>query len=555
MEEKEKESTKEAKVDNSAEKKAKTTKKTTKKAETNKNAEVPTGKEKKKTEAGTKPKTSKTAKQEEKPTKQKQTETKKETKTTKSTKGTKTSKPEPAVKDVKETKSAKATKAAQTPEKKDKPKEALKTEKVAEPAKIIEEVKETKIEEKPSLKEKMKSFLKRFSKDAGNQEAINKEEKPTKKEKPIKDKKEPKKEKSSEEKKAIREEQFIKQVILRKRKTLIILASAIVIVLTLAVFSTGFALANINNPGIVSGITVNGRSLHGLNREEATRKISEDLNADLEREIAIKAGEFETIISPSQIEARFNIDEIVDEVYHLGRNGNIFSNNFAIMHANLFGRDFEPVLIYDEELLEDILMDIAVRLPGAMEEPRNYVEGNNLLIVRGIPGVSIGRSETRTLILDEIANNTGEDIELSLIEVLPRPIDIYEIHEEIYREPRNAHYTEEPLEIFVHIYGVNFDIEEAKSILEEDQDEYIIPLTITTPEITINMLGERAFPDRLSTFSTRYDATNIPRTRNLELISDRLDEIVVMPGEVFSFNQRLGRRTAAAGFREAPRIC
>ena len=100
--------------------------------------------------------------------------------------------------------------------------------------------------------------------------------------------------------------------------------------------------------------------------------------------------------------------------------------------------------------------------------------------------------------------------------------------------------------------GIDFNLEEARQMLGENKEEYVIELIITVPEITIIDLGERAFPHVLSSFTTRYDASNRPRTNNLELSARRVNDVVIMPGEVFSFNQIVGRRTVAAGFMEAP---
>ena len=64
-------------------------------------------------------------------------------------------------------------------------------------------------------------------------------------------------------------------------------------------------------------------------------------------------------------------------------------------------------------------------------------------------------------------------------------------------------------------------------------------------------MGTEAFPDLISTFSTNYDANNIPRTTNLKLAMQKLNGYVVNPGEVFSYNQALGKRTAEAGYKQA----
>lgn len=94
-------------------------------------------------------------------------------------------------------------------------------------------------------------------------------------------------------------------------------------------------------------------------------------------------------------------------------------------------------------------------------------------------------------------------------------------------------------------------IDEAKELLKEDKEEYQIPLEITIPDITTEKLGEEAFPEKLSSFSTRYDASNTNRATNVELATQAIDGTVILPGEVFSFNKTVGPRTKAKGYELA----
>ena len=68
---------------------------------------------------------------------------------------------------------------------------------------------------------------------------------------------------------------------------------------------------------------------------------------------------------------------------------------------------------------------------------------------------------------------------------------------------------------------------------------------------TIRDLGEEAFPDVLGTFTTRYDATNKNRSNNISLAAQKINGTVILPGETFSYNKTVGKRTKAAGFKEA----
>ena len=113
--------------------------------------------------------------------------------------------------------------------------------------------------------------------------------------------------------------------------------------------------------------------------------------------------------------------------------------------------------------------------------------------------------------------------------------------------------SENPLEIHAEQSGIDLaiSVDEIKDMLKEEKDEYIVPLKITEPTVTVASFGDKAFTDKLSTFSTNYDASNINRNNNLVLASEKLDGVIVNPGEEFSYNKTIGERTISAGFKEA----
>ena len=89
-------------------------------------------------------------------------------------------------------------------------------------------------------------------------------------------------------------------------------------------------------------------------------------------------------------------------------------------------------------------------------------------------------------------------------------------------------------------------------MLNEEKDEYVVPLKVLYPTVTTNMLGTEAFPDLLSTYSTNYSTRDTDRTTNLKLATSKINGTVLMPGETFSYNKVVGERTIAAGYKEAP---
>ena len=100
---------------------------------------------------------------------------------------------------------------------------------------------------------------------------------------------------------------------------------------------------------------------------------------------------------------------------------------------------------------------------------------------------------------------------------------------------------------------LDFDSEKVKGMIEEDPyaEEYTIDLIYTRADVTVNDLGAEAFPDLLASFSTKYATSNKDRTTNLRLAAEKINGTVVMPGEIFSYNTVVGKRTIAAGYKEA----
>lgn len=337
----------------------------------------------------------------------------------------------------------------------------------------------------------------------------------------------------------------------KKRKITMISIVSITILLILLLICTGFALLNINNNKIMNGISINGIKVEKLTNEEAEKKITEELQKNIDKDIVFKSDNFQYSVKLSQIEVEYNTQKAVQEAYEVGREGNIFVNNFKILKAMIFGADINIDFTYNEDLLNEVVSDMSVKVPNAVVDTDYYIEENKLIITKGTPGNSVDKDKIKSEIINRITNNEKNEVMIEIIYVEPNKIDIDKIYNEVHTEPQNAYYTKEPFKIFPHVNGIDFDIEAAKELLKEDKEEYEIDLTITEPEITIDKIGTEAFPDLLSTFSTRYDASQVGRSKNLRLAAEKIDGTVVMPGEVFSYNKTVGERTISAGYTEA----
>lgn len=329
----------------------------------------------------------------------------------------------------------------------------------------------------------------------------------------------------------------------------------IFVLLSLIIFGT-FSFINLTSTKIAKGVYIKGIDVSGLTKEDATKKISSYVSSSIPEEIKLKHNDFETSLSTSQLSIYFNTEEAVNMAYNIGKNGNIFQKNTEILNTLFSKVNIDPGFSIDEEQLKKDLQDISSKLPDKVIESSCYIDDNRLIITKGQAGKSIKVEDSANYITKEINNLNVQNNPLELIteDAYPNQIDLDAVYNEVHKDPVNAYYSQNPYVVHPSENGMDFAISlnDAKNLLQEEKDEYVIPLKVLYPSVTTNMIGTEAFPDLLSEFSTKYAASNKNRTTNLILASKKINGTVLMPGETFSYNKVVGERTIAAGYKEAP---
>ena len=330
---------------------------------------------------------------------------------------------------------------------------------------------------------------------------------------------------------------------------------AIVILLVTVVYGT-FSIMTEKSTTIAKGVYIKNIDVSGLTREQAKEKINNYISSVIPEEIKLTHNGFETSLSTSQLSIYFNTDEAVDMAYNIGKTGNIFQKNLTILQTRLSKTTIDPGFSIDMDQLKKDLEDISSKLPDKIIESSCYIDGNKLIITKGKAGKTVKVDDSAKYIKQAINDLKIENNSLELLteDSTPKEIDLDAVYNEIHKEPVNAYYSQNPYVVHPSENGMDFSItlDEAKNMLKEEKDEYVVPLKVLYPSVTTNMIGTEAFPDLLSEFSTKYAASNKNRTTNLILAAKKINGTVLMPGETFSYNKVVGARTIQAGYKEAP---
>lgn len=381
---------------------------------------------------------------------------------------------------------------------------------VAEEPKLEEPKKEEK-QQKNNSETKQKEEKKKVEKKVEEPKENKKEEKKEETQKEGITEKVPEKE-STELTKIEEKPDYVNEMIKNKKRKTIIFICIVVIIIMAMLFSTIFALLNINNHNLLKGIVIKDVDVSNMSIEDAKNKISEVVEAELLLELQLKYGEdYQVDLNPEQIEFVYNIEDAVNEAYSIGRNGNILENNYRILLTTLLGKEIKVNYSYNEEFLKNIIDDINSKIPGLVQNPTYYIEDANLIINKGQDGIEVEKEELEQKIIDTILSvkieNTEvqkniKEIDIPVKEVKAENINIDNIYSEVRCDPQDAYFETDPYQIYPDVDGYDFKLEEAReNILSEDKEEYTIPLIITKASKTVDDLGTEAFPYMISSLA------------------------------------------------------
>ncbi len=134
------------------------------------------------------------------------------------------------------------------------------------------------------------------------------------------------------------------------------------------------------------------------------------------------------------------------------------------------------------------------------------------------------------------------------------------LKEMVDRKPKNASFDFEAQKVIKEASGLSLDVYATLARLDQALKEGLQEVSMAVTEVPAH-IAERNLADIdvnavAGFFETRYSRMrkDKDRTHNVKLGASLLDGQVILPGQFFSFNDTLGVRSEARGFRYAPVI-
>lgn len=342
----------------------------------------------------------------------------------------------------------------------------------------------------------------------------------------------------------------------RHVKIALTITACIILLLAGAVTAAGYMVtsSSTNLPNLYVG----GVFVGGMDKESAKSAIEAsgwDEKAKTPLTVTLM-GKTKIEIAQYASGAMHTVDEAADAAYAYGHTGNWYVNLFDYVKSCLRPVEVNSAsIVYNEEYIRTQCEDGIKALDKELGDGSYEIDKENSLLcmVKGAGELTFDLADMTAVIIDALGEGKTE-IAYDYISSEPKMPDFQKIHDELAAEPADACFSDDgKFTVIDDVEGCDFDVTEAQTIWKaaEPAEDVEIPIKLTFPEVTGDYLRSLLYRDVLGTTTTYFPLSNENRISNIQLACSKIEGTVLYPGDVFSYNDALGERTEAAGFKMA----
>lgn len=327
----------------------------------------------------------------------------------------------------------------------------------------------------------------------------------------------------------------------------------------LAVLLAGylFLCAGVDTDTILTGTAVNGVDLSGMTQKQATAALEENFQGKygaVSLQVVANGETYEVTVGNT---LTLDCDALAAEALAPSGDSFLLRGKNKVITWLLGSESVVLPQVGDTEQLHQNLEESGLLAIDTTVQTTYEEKDRTLVVTKGVTGNSVDEESLVQYINKAVQiDDYTTPLECPMATGEVKALDWDAITAEICHGSTNATLKlsedRREYEIVDGVAKVSFDAEAAKEAVDaaEEGSTVKIDLTYEKPEISTAELKENLFRDKLGSYSTNVGGT-ANRLSNVRLAAEKCDGIILLPGDSFSYNNTLGERTAANGFKTA----
>ena len=301
----------------------------------------------------------------------------------------------------------------------------------------------------------------------------------------------------------------------------------------------------------MGNVTIGNTSLRGMTKQEAKQALAAMQQEYLEKPMVIRVLDSSVELTGKDAKIVFDIDEAVNAAFRDPSITNLELLPYLQLDTNAVKAAVEELGAVFNTTFQQTVWAVEGEVPSLAPDAED-AEGKVLVVKKGIPQYGLDTKKLYNQVLSGYNAYQFQVVgECSTLE--PELPDLDALLQEHYIAPVDA-VMDEKFTIQPESFGYGFDVEDATAKLGAlPYGETIsIPFIRIPAQVTAESLLSTLYTDVLGEFQTPYqgdDDNN--RNTNLAVACAAINNVILLPGEEFSYNATLGERTEAAGYKPA----
>ena len=342
-----------------------------------------------------------------------------------------------------------------------------------------------------------------------------------------------------------------------QRLLLVLITLAILLLLGLA-GSAYWGWRITNSETSFPNMSLDGIPVGGLTRDELARRLTEQRWPGLDDStlMVVFPLNLSCTLDRSQAGATRSAADTAAAVCRFGHDGDWFGNLGTYLRVWLHPGAFELTLTPPELNMTYItanIRSVTDRFASMTSDRETTLDREHacLSLVKGGGSVSLDQDAILKAVSDALLGGEQQLIWTEITGDVRMP-DFEQVYRDVNVEPQDARF-DEAWNVVPEVVGCSFEVSEAERLWREARPgmRIEIPLTLFEPEVKAADLEGLLYRDRLCFMTTNYWDSDADRIGNIHLAADALNGKVILPGEVFSYNDAVGERTEERGYRWA----
>lgn len=337
--------------------------------------------------------------------------------------------------------------------------------------------------------------------------------------------------------------------------------------IAIGIFAACFYITNNVEEGLIlENVSIAGVDVGGMTKDEALYAVRRATdNTYTQTTMIVRIGEDQVEISPAESGISLDVSSAVDAAYAYGRTGSAAQQQQEQTAAMLSGYalDLTPYLSLNTAVVKAKVNELGADYSSTLRQTSYEIvgeqpsllesseasEGLTLVVTLGTPEYVLDLNDLYSQVIAAYHCNRFL-VETDCPAIEPDALDLEAILDAVYVAPVDATMDSKSFEVQEGSYGYGFDISAAQELLNAASygDTVEIPFVRIPPDVTAESLSTLLFRDVLGTYTAAH-SSDPDRDINLALACQAINGTVLEPGDVFSYNEALGERTEANGYR------